>query len=790
MRHVCSLFLLVSFSVLSSAQLKLVNLNVPKHVPGSESSDSSSSSARLPVKRVVLYKNGIGYFEHTARVRGTQDLNIDFTTGQLNDVLKSLTVVDLGEGHIASVRYNSIAPLDERLHSLRLPFGEQVSSADYLQALRGARVDVRSGAASATGRLLSVEKERKQNGKGDYVDVTTFALVTDSGEMRSFELGPGTAVRIADHDLNDEVGRYLNLVGTARARDSRRMTISATGSGDREVFVSYISEVPVWKSTYRIILPEKPGEKPLLQGWAIVDNTVGEDWKDVQLSLVAGAPQSFIQDISQPYYTRRPVVAPPEALMLSPQTHEAAMNTPPPGPPPPPFMGGTTGLQGIVKDQSGAGVSGAKVTVRNEETGASQTATTDANGGYRFYNIQAGNAALFVNAPGFTRFNLTNVYLGIGRMNEVNATLEVGSAAETVTIVGRSTMLNTETMSVSAIASGQRVEAESKDVGDYFQYNIKQKITISKNQSALVPILNSPVEVEKISIWNEDDKEVRRALWLKNTSGLTVDSGTFNILESDTFAGEGVLDTLHSGERRLISYAADPAVHMKVTQEDGEKPVSHLRIAKGVMVLTHEQNDTHEYIVRNADKSPRQIVIEHPARDGWKLVDGAPKPEETTASFLRFRLNVAPGATEHLTVTECHPDESQFEIDDFDDKKLALLVESKSLTPDALQAIRKVLDQKNVVDHFGSEIGLRQHEVDAIGKDQARVRENMKALKGSSEERALLQRYARQLDQQEDRLNTLQKEIADLNDKKDKADEDLDQIIQGIVMDENLIAEK
>ena len=76
---------------------------------------TADSAARLPVRRVVLYKNGIGYFEHTARVRGTQDLRIDFTTGQLNDVLKSLTVVDLGEGRISGVRYNSVAPLDERL---------------------------------------------------------------------------------------------------------------------------------------------------------------------------------------------------------------------------------------------------------------------------------------------------------------------------------------------------------------------------------------------------------------------------------------------------------------------------------------------------------------------------------------------------------------------------------------------------------------------------------------------------------------------------------------------------
>ncbi len=266
---------------------------------------------------MVLYKNGVGYFEHTARVHGTQDLSIDFTTAQLNDVLKSLTAVDLGDGRVSSVRYNSIAPLDERLKSLRLPFGEQVTQAEYLIALRGARIEVRSGSVTATGRLLSVEKIRKQRVRDDFEDVTTFSLVTDAGEMRNFDLGAGTSVRIAERELTDEVGRYLSLIGSSRSRDVRRMSFTAAGSGDRDIFVSYISEVPVWKSTYRILLPEKPNEKPLLQGWAIVDNTIGEDWKDVQLSLVAGAPQSFIQDISQPFYARRPVVPLPESVMLT-----------------------------------------------------------------------------------------------------------------------------------------------------------------------------------------------------------------------------------------------------------------------------------------------------------------------------------------------------------------------------------------------------------------------------------------------------------------------------------------
>jgi len=124
-------------------------------------------------------------------------------------VLKSLTVVDLGEGRISSVRYNSIAPLGERLKSLRLPFGEDVGRDDFLSAMRGARVNVRNGAATSTGKLLSVEKVKHQNAKGeDLYETTEFAIVTDSGEMRSFVLSPLVSVHLADHELTSEVGRY------------------------------------------------------------------------------------------------------------------------------------------------------------------------------------------------------------------------------------------------------------------------------------------------------------------------------------------------------------------------------------------------------------------------------------------------------------------------------------------------------------------------------------------------------------------------------------------------------
>jgi hypothetical protein len=735
---------------------------------------------------VVLYKNGVGYFEHSAHVHGTQDLSIDFTTSQLNDVLKSLTAVDLGDGRVSSVRYNSIAPLDERLKSLRLPFGEQVTQAEYLSALRGARVEVRSGSATAAGRLLSVEKIRRQRGKEDFEDVTAFSIVTDVGEMKNFELGAGTSVRIAERELTDEVERYLSLIGSSRARDVRRMSFTANGSGERDIFVSYISEVPIWKSTYRILFSDKPGEKPLLQGWAIVDNTIGEDWKDVQLSLVAGAPQSFIQDISQPFYARRPVVPLPESVMLTPQSHEATVEEYAKLQAPPPSFSShaTTSLEGLVKDPSGAAVSGAQVTVRNDETGVSQVTTSDARGHYRFNDLQAGNSAFFVTMPGFQRFNLTNVYLGIGRANEIDATLNVGNASETVEVQGAPQMVETETAELSAKTEKQGAEAEGKSAGDYFEYKIKQKITIGKNQSALVPILQAHIDAEKVTLWNPQSAPLR-ALWIKNTSGQVLDSGSFNVLEADTFAGEGVLETIHPDERRLLSYAGDAAVHVKFSDESSEKPFSRVRISKGVMQLTKEERKSSKFTIRNADTEPRQVIVEYPAEEGWTLAPGTPQPEESSASLHRFRVPVDAGKTSQLTVESVHPDESRYELTNLDDDLVALLVEQKRMTPAMQQAFDSVLKQRLKVGDISNQVAERKRESDQIALDQGRIRENMKALKGTSEEKALVQRYVGQLDAQESRLAILRKEMADLSVQESQARAELDRIIMAVNVEES-----
>src|SRR5260370_175603 len=320
--------LVLCLSLLYCGSISAQEKSAPRTKPKSTEA-ANPTAAKLPVRRVVLYKNGVGYFEHLGRVRGSQDVHVDFTSAQLNDVLKSLTVLDLSGGRITGVDYNSEAPLARRLATLRLSLGERPTTAEFLGALRGARLEVRSGTGpQLAGKLLSVERKTRTGASpGWTVETDEISLITDSGEVRAVYLNASTTLRIAEKDLQVEVGRYLGLIASSRDQDGRRMTISTTGTGERNLYVSYISEVPSWKPTYRIVLPSKAGDKPLLQGCAIVDNTVGEDLDGVEVSLVAGAPHSFIQQLSQPYYGRRPVVPLPASVQLTPQTHAATLDT-------------------------------------------------------------------------------------------------------------------------------------------------------------------------------------------------------------------------------------------------------------------------------------------------------------------------------------------------------------------------------------------------------------------------------------------------------------------------------
>jgi len=774
---------------------------------------SNPAAAKLPVRRVVLYKNGVGYFEHVGHVRGSQGVHIDFTSAQLNDVLKSLTVLDLSGGRITGVDYNSEAPLARRLATLRLALGERPTTAEFLGALRGARVEVRSGNGPAlTGKLLSVErKTRTGAGPGWTVETDEISLITDGGELRSVDLNAATSVRIAEKDLQVEVVKYLGLIASSRDQDVRRMTISTAGTRERNLYVSYISEVPIWKTTYRIVLPTKVEKKPLLQGWAIVDNTVGEDWDGVELSLVAGAPHSFIQQLSEPFYGRRPVVALPESVQLSPQTHAATL------------MRGNGRLSGMVTDPSGAALTGANVRLLDENNGVLAQTTTESNGQYNFSGVSTGNYRVEVERQGFQKNVITGLNVAPGE-NQFNTQLRLGSNAQTVEVNAESVSVDSSTSSMvgtvgklRGVANRPHIDslaingrnyadfaalqpgmagpsaanleearemsaaaASGQELGDLFEYKLKDRVTLKKNQSALVPIAQTEIEAEKVSLWSGTTGSGRplRGLWLKNTSALTFDGGSFSVLENEVFAGEGLTDSIKPGERRLISYATDLGIVMEASKNSQPQHVTKVKISKGVLTQVSELHERTLYVARNQDANTRTLVIEHSARVDWQLAKSAKEPEEKAPRVYRFRVEVPSKSTASLPVEEVRTLATSYELSKLNQEQIAVFVKQGTITGEMAEALKKITVQKAVVAKLEEEMENRQKDIDRIVEDQGRLRENMKALRGSAEEKALLQRYTKQLDEQETQLDALRRKIRDTEAQRDKANAELDKMIE------------
>jgi hypothetical protein len=217
--------------------------------------------------------------------------------------------------------------------------------------------------------------------------------------------------------------------------------------------------------------------------------------------------------------------------------------------------------------------------------------------------------------------------------------------------------------------------------------------------------------------------------------------------------------------------------------ESNPQRVTHVRIAHGVMVQTSELREETVYTVRDDDTSPRTVLIEHPLRGGWRIAEGGLKPDEATSDVYRFRISVEPKATATIAVRESKPLEASFSLTNLTDDQIKLFLKQESITPEVEAAFRKIVEQKNRIAALDAEVSSRDDETQKIYDDQQRLRENLKALKGSPEERALTQRYTQQLADQENRLEALQRESADLKSKQDQAQAELDKMIETLSLD-------
>jgi len=273
----------------------------------------------LPVNSITLYRSGVGYFERAGLIDGDASVQLRFGTDQINDILKSMVLLDLDGGMIEAASYSSKEPLARRLASFAVDISDNPSTAELLNRLRGARVSVQTFEGSTQGVVVGVEAREvpiKDNGVATHQFVN---LLTGAG-IKSVDLATVTGLEILDKQLASELSKALAALAEHRADNTKSVDLSFRGDGARRIIVAYVHEMPVWKTSYRLVLPDT-GE-PTLQGWAIVENTTDEDWDDVQLSLVAGQPVGFTMDLYQPLYLARPDIPVPVTAGVMPKAYE------------------------------------------------------------------------------------------------------------------------------------------------------------------------------------------------------------------------------------------------------------------------------------------------------------------------------------------------------------------------------------------------------------------------------------------------------------------------------------
>ncbi|MFQ6097372.1 MAG: hypothetical protein ACE5O2_06540 [Armatimonadota bacterium] len=675
---------------------------------------AGTSAAELPLSRVVLFSSGVGYFERTGEVEGAASVELSFRTDQINDILKSLVLLDLGGGTIGPVTYAPRDPLERTLRSFGVDIAQNPSLSEFARSLRGTRVEIASQTGAVQGVIFGTEVQEKSVGE-NVVEFEVINVLTDDGIVQ-VPVWQIKSLRLSDAELNGDLNKALKAMVESRNTNKRPVRLSFHGKGKRPVLVGYLLETPVWKTGYRLVV-EDEGDL-FLQGWAIVENTTDDDWDDVRLALVAGQPISFTQDLYEPLYVERPTVLPQvRAITARPRVHEGVMEM------------------------------------------AAEEAEITATGPARLPPERKRRAIAEKAAA-----------RGMPREAHPPAAYEPDSAA-----IGAEMMAGGRYEAGVLAKAGAAAMAAGEKVGELFQYAIEKPVSIARQQSAMIPIVSRKIEGEKVSVYNEgvNSKFPLNGIRLRNTSGLHLMRGSVTVLEGNAYAGDALIGDLAPGDERLITYAVDLAVEVEPRREAGKQELVSLKIARGTLITTRKQRSEVTYNIKNVSDDARTVLIEHPLREAWDLVQ--PKEaDERTREVYRFKVEVPAKDNARLQVAEERPQSETVMLSDVDADEIATFVKARRVSEPVKQALGEIVKRKAAIADLRRQRDEHQARLDEITKEQERIRKNMDRLDRDSE---LYQMYVRKLTDQEREFEQLQGQIKKLRAQEEARQKELDEYI-------------
>lgn len=678
-----------------------------------------TAESPLSLDRVVLYRNGIGYFERVGKLDGNM-LTLKVRKDQINDLLKSLTVVERKSGRAVSVSM----PLDPQtwanaaLATLRPGSG---SLAEVLDALRGTRVTLRigsdRGASSISGRVVMVESIQITPAEGDRAPSPDHRVtLLDGRTMRVVLLSKVTGVKLEDGDLAMQFNRTLDASAGEGMFQQVEVSIRLAGASTHDLLVSYVVAAPMWKPTYRVVLPESGTGKALLQAWAVVDNTSGEDWRDVELGLTSGAPIAFRYDLHTPREVAR------TDLTESGVRRQA---------------------QAMIGETTFAPEPEAEIA--EEAYGDDEDQAEDAR--YDRAPKRSKSAA-----PPAAKPSPGGSYGGIATEKEERPSVDFES-------LRRST----------------QAQARAKTSAGQTRFELDDRVTVPEGTSTMVAIVNAEVEGEEAFLYRPGgagmgyENNPYRVVRFKNSTPFVLEPGPISIYSAGSFVGEGLSESVGAGTSATIPFAVETGVLVSQAISDDRDDMRLIKISRGILEVEQFARRATTYTVRaQKPQDGFQLLIRHP-KSGWNYqLAERPKGTEDLADGYLVPLAVAKGKGEaSLTLVEQTPSRSTMSI--WNRPALDLLEKllvSADLTPEAKRKLGPIVGKRRELAVLEEQIAGLTERRNKLDQRADQLRQNIRAISKNNQAAPQRQKWTKQLDEFTAEGNKLGAELAELEAKR------------------------
>ena len=659
----------------------------------------SETSAQLPIGQVVLFSSGVGYFQREGQIEGDARVDLSFPVSDINDLIKSMVLRDLDGGHVSAVSYDSNAPVEKTLNSFAIKLTGNPTFSQILNQARGEKVEavLQQANAGQPGTLT-----------GSIMGV----------EAQQQPVGKDGVVNVEVLDLWCADGmRSVKLADVQRVRflnpimdnEVRKALETLTLSHDTQKKAVSLNFTGEGKRNVRVgYVIENPIWKTsyrMVLGKAKEEKPFLQGW-----AVVENATDEDWKDVRMALVSGRPI-----SFMMDLYT---PLYVPRPTVVPELFAS--------LQPRTYSGALEGKEMDKLAEKKPEEAAPAKDEPAAAKPPPPPGESRLItgLSGPGTLTSDLDR------KLDDLN--LHQG---------------------VSSIANATKL-------GDYFQYAIEHPVTLPRQKSALLPILNKDVEGTRVSIYNEgvQAKFPLLGLRFKNTSGVHLMQGPVTVYEKNNYAGDAQVRDLEPNEETYLSYAIDLGTEVNPVPQAENGRLTKVKIVKGILWTTTRQREAKTYEIKNRNEDDRRVVVEHPYRPEFHLVS-QDKPIEQTRDAYRFEVAAPAGKLVKLDVAEERDIESNVQLTNSDDDSIRFFVNSPVSSAQVKASLQKALELKGAVNEAQRNLDDLNRQLKDITDDQARLRANLKEMPPTA---AAYKRYLDKFDQQETQIEKLQDSIKKL----------------------------